>query len=105
MVEPDRKDWALGAAEAKEGQAGIDWKPKLKKGMEVLGFDGGRIGRIKELRENDFVIDRRMQPDAHVGYKMIDSLVDDKVTLILPSHHVDDKNWQPEGNLGERPLE
>ena len=34
----------------------------INEGMEVIGSDGHRIGQVKEIREKDFLVDRRKGP-------------------------------------------
>ncbi len=61
----------------------------IREGMEVIDTTGDRVGRVKEIRESDFTVDRRLEPDIGVDYKavvevrdrvFIDSDVPDRLT-------------------------
>jgi len=53
----------------------------LREGMEVVGADGERVGRVKELHDNDFRVDRPMKPDINVTYSAIQNVSGDQVVL------------------------
>ena len=39
---------------------------ELRLGMSVVGTDGRHVGRIKQIRGTDFLIDRRFRRDVYV---------------------------------------
>lgn len=53
----------------------------LREGMDVVGQDGERVGRVKELHDNDFRVDRSMKPDINVTYSAIQDVSGDQVVL------------------------
>jgi len=74
--------------------------------MVVVGIDGDPIGRVKEVREQDFLVNRPMARDVYVPYSFVlamDNPADrvrggpveeDHVTLTIPSGQVDDQHWR-----------
>ncbi len=83
-----RKKWAEAGAEGKEQQQGIDWRPQLHPGMPVIGTEGDKIGRVKEVWENDFLVARRLARDIYVPFFYIDNIKDDTVMLNIASDKV-----------------
>jgi hypothetical protein len=74
-------------------------------GMEVNGLDGERIGRVKEIGANEFLVDRPMARDVWVPYSAVLATEDysgnvrgpvqpDKVVLEVHQHSVDDQGWR-----------
>jgi hypothetical protein len=68
--------------------------------MQVIGVDGEQIGKVKQIRDNDFLLDRPMARDLFVPYQFILSVPDqwekgpNEVVLTISSAHVDSQNWQ-----------
>ncbi len=89
-----RKKWALASAQAKRGQDGIDWRPQVRVGMIVRGADGDQVGQVKEIRDNDFLVNRPKARDVYVPYKFIDNLADDQILLRVPADVVDNMDWE-----------
>jgi hypothetical protein len=43
----------------------------LQVGMQVMSMNGQVVGRVKEVRENDFLIDRPMARDVYMPYRFV----------------------------------
>ena len=74
---------------------------QVRVGMDVAGADNGAIGRVKELRDADFLVDRPMARDVFVPYSAVMSLPDltetmgggSRVVLNVTAAHVDRQGW------------
>jgi len=75
-------DYATAADSA--STAGTDYYSNLREGQDVVGSDGEYIGRVKELRDNEFRVDRQMKPDINVTYNTIQNVNGDQVVLNGP---------------------
>jgi hypothetical protein len=62
---------------------------QMNEGMDVVGSDGGHIGKVKEVRADDLLIDRRMQLDVYVPFSAIRDVVDDRVVLTVAELELD----------------
>jgi hypothetical protein len=67
--------------------------PSLKEGMAVIGSDMQRVGQVSNVRDNDFGIDRPLQPDVYVPFDAIAEVTDDAVALTITAAEVDDMFW------------
>jgi len=76
----DATDYAAGTAPAGNTNMAAD----LREGQDVVGSDGEYIGRVKELRDSEFRIDRKMKPDINVTYTAIQNVNGDQVVLNAP---------------------
>jgi len=56
----------------------------VQEGLDVVGNDGEYIGRVKELHDNDFRVDRKMKPDINVTYTTIQNIDGSQVVLNAP---------------------
>ncbi len=74
-------------------------------GMEVETLDGQSIGTVKEIREEEFLLDRRLARDLWVPLKFVLATEDytanyhgpverDRVVLSVSSAHVDSQGWR-----------
>ena len=79
---------------------------QIKVGMDVVSIDGERIGKVKEVRQSDFLIDRQLARDLWVPF---DSVVEagehggtfrrgptraSEVVLSVSASHVDSQGWK-----------
>ena len=94
-----RRDWAEAGAKAKQGQEGIDWQREIRPGMSVIGADGSEVGRVKQVRSNDFLVDRPMARDAAIPYSLVDNLKDRTVMLLIRSDQVGSSKLDMKGYL------
>lgn len=65
----------------------------LQPGMDVVGSDGAKIGRIKEVRETDLLVDRTLQRDIAVPFDAVYTVADERVMLTIPADRVDAMGW------------
>jgi ferritin-like metal-binding protein YciE len=66
---------------------------QLQPGMRVIGSDNGSIGQVRDVRENDFLIDLPMKRDAYVPFDAIEEVTIDLVALNIPSDQVGAMGW------------
>jgi uncharacterized protein (TIGR02271 family) len=78
-------------APARAGATSTGRQPQ--QGMDVLGSDDAMIGRVKEVRATDFLVDRRMQRDIYVPNEAIRDVSRGQVMLNIPAHRVDNMGW------------
>jgi uncharacterized protein (TIGR02271 family) len=62
-------------------------------GAEVLGADGAPVGRVKEVRPADFLVDRRGQRDVYVPFAAVAEAAANRLRLTVPADAVDDQGW------------
>jgi hypothetical protein len=78
---------------------------QLEVGMEVNSFDGHRIGRVKEIRQSEFLVDRPLAPNLWVPLSAILATADygssfsgpvqpTAVVLEVSRAHVDRQGWR-----------
>ncbi|RPJ52288.1 MAG: BON domain-containing protein [Chloroflexi bacterium] len=65
----------------------------LREGMEVIGSSGSSIGKVKEVRVSDFLIDREMARDIYVPFSAITS-VGEQILLNVSAGDVDNQGWE-----------
>jgi hypothetical protein len=70
---------------------------QIREGMDVVGRDGGNIGQVKEVRSDDFLVDRSMARDVYVPFDACRS-TDGQIRLNIRADEVDNQNW-PEPDL------
>ena len=68
-------------------------RPAVKAGMRVVGSDGGDVGTVKEVRANDFLIDRPMRRDIYAPFDAIREVSADSIILNIPADAVDKTDW------------
>ena len=66
---------------------------QLQPGMRVIGSDNGSIGQVRDVRENDFLIDLPMKRDAYVPFDAIEEVTIDLVALNIASDQVGTMGW------------
>jgi hypothetical protein len=71
----------------------VTTQPPVRVGMHVVGTDGKEVGKVKEVRDKDFLIDRPMRRDVYAPLDAIQNVTDDTVTLNVSSDRVDNMNW------------
>lgn len=71
-------------------------------GMVVVGADGHNLGKVKEIRASDFLLNRPFAHDLYVPFQFIMSVPDmgddpprpNEVVLTVPAEHLDKQGWQ-----------
>ena len=59
--------------------------PEIRDGMEVVGSDGERVGRVTEVRASDFLVQRNLRPDLYVVRAAVARIRGDQVVLTVPA--------------------
>lgn len=69
----------------------------VQQGMEVVGSDTAFIGNVREIREDDFLVDIPMRRDVYVPFTAIQSVEQDaaagRVVLNIPADQVGNMKW------------
>lgn len=63
-------------------------------GMLVFGRDGVALGRVKTVRDHDFLLDRLMARDVYVPFSAVLMVGSEVVTLRIDGHDVDRMGWE-----------
>jgi hypothetical protein len=61
--------------------------------MGVFGIDGDEVGRVKEVRPTDFLVDRPMQRDVYVPFDSIQNIAAGRIVLNVRAGQVGDMGW------------
>ena len=84
------------------GWQGPSTRDEIQEGMEVVDTEGDRVGQVKEVRDDDFLVDRSMARDAYVPFSEC-QISDGQVRLKVRASEVDDQGWQvPEAAESQR---
>lgn len=83
--EPNRR---TGYRSTKQMQAG-----QIREGMEVVGRDNDSVGQVKEVRANDFLVDRSLARDVYVPFSAA-RIVDGRIRLNVEAGEVDNQGWE-----------
>jgi hypothetical protein len=75
---------------------------QIEVGMDVLGVDGENVGRVKEVRSDDFLLARPMARDLYVPFQFVLSVPDSgekptrptEVLLTVSAAQLDRQGWQ-----------
>jgi hypothetical protein len=98
----------MGMDEPSEGEtleASGPGPNQVQVGMDVKSMDGQRVGRVKEVREQEFLVDRPMARDLWVPFGAVLATEDysgnvrgpvqpTEVVLSVSSAHVDRQGWR-----------
>jgi len=89
-------DPAAGVGPASMGETGE--RHDVRPGMEVVGSDGESVGLVKEVRAEDFLLDRVMRRDLYVPFSAVDrvitDVVPDRVVLTIRGADVAVMDWE-----------
>jgi hypothetical protein len=66
---------------------------QIQEGVEVVDRDGQHVGQVKEVRTNDFLVDRSMARDIYIPFSAC-TFTDGRVQLNVKSDEVDKQGWQ-----------
>ena len=66
---------------------------QFRPGMEVTGRDGENIGVVKEVRSNDFLVDRPMARDIYVPFSAC-QMTGGQIRLNIRADEVDNQGWE-----------
>ncbi len=73
---------------------------RLTEGMMVVGPVGEEIGRVKEVRTIDFLLDLTMRRDLFVPFSAISEVGGSTVVLSVRGEEIGDQDWEPAPLLG-----
>jgi hypothetical protein len=81
-------------------------KDQIHPGMEVVGIDGESVGKVKEVREGEFLVDRPLARDVWVPFASVLEAGEQggafrrgptqpsEVMLNIAAARVDDQDWE-----------
>jgi len=61
--------------------------------MRVIASDGHDAGTVKEVRANDFLLNRRVARDIYVPFSAVQNVIGDIVSLNVPAGQVENMGW------------
>lgn len=64
---------------------------QIRPGMLVVALDGEPVGKVKEIRDDAFLVDRPLKTDVFIPFSDVDQVVsaDQSVVLKMPKWEVD----------------
>ena len=65
---------------------------RIHEGMQIVGSDGVSVGKVKEIREHDFLADRPMARDVYIPFDAV-ARADNQVILNIRADEVSSQNW------------
>ncbi|MEX2314185.1 MAG: hypothetical protein WD628_00610 [Thermomicrobiales bacterium] len=68
---------------------------QLREGMMVVGPVGEEIGRVKEIRTVDFLLDLTMRRDLYVPFSVVSDVGGGTVVLAVRGEEIGDHGWEP----------
>ena len=74
-------------------QAMFDRVMQVQVGMPVVGSDMKNIGLVKEVRDNDFLVDIPMHRDLYIPFSAVQNVEDDQAVLNIPAHQIGQMDW------------
>ncbi|HET8632324.1 MAG TPA: DUF2382 domain-containing protein [Thermomicrobiales bacterium] len=66
---------------------------QVREGLDVICADDSLIGRVKEVRADDFLVDRQLQRDIYVPFDAVQDVNANGVRLTVPADRVDRMGW------------
>ena len=79
---------------------------QVRVGMDVVGIDGEMVGKVKEVRAEDFLLDRPFARDLYVPYRFVVAAEDyggtfrrgpveaSEIVLSMSAAHLDSQGFQ-----------
>jgi hypothetical protein len=64
---------------------------RMRVGMEVVGSDGELVGKVKQVRASNFLVNRRLRRDIYVPYSVVHDISLDEVALTIPAYEVSER--------------
>lgn len=65
----------------------------IRIGMDVVGANNEKIGEVKEVRQDDFLVDRPRRRDVYVPLGAVRSVSHNRIILHIRDFEVNDQNW------------
>ena len=60
----------------------------VKLGARVVTADAQQLGKVKEVREDEFLVDARLAPDYWLGTDIVERVSDEEVRLLITKEGV-----------------
>jgi hypothetical protein len=76
---------------------------QVRVGMDVVGSDGKSVGRVKEVRNTDFLVDRPLARDVYVPFEACQSISAERIVLTIPAGEVNNQGWANPGLMEAEP--
>lgn len=87
----------------RQAQGGAGVRQGIREGMTVVGADDKPIGRVKEVRSDDFLVDRSLQRDVYVPFSAVRGFAGDRIVLDVTAGQVDSMGWPNPSLSGQLP--
>lgn len=95
----------MSHSDAEEGEilkASSPGADQISVGMDVIGVDGQAVGRVKEVRSSDFLLDRPLDRALYVPYQFVLSVPERgekpvrpvRVILTVSGEQLDTQEWE-----------
>jgi hypothetical protein len=93
-LERQSTDWNRGGwwGEGTGNQDREGMRNQIRQGMKVVGRDGTDVGAVKEVRSNDFLVDRSMARDVYIPFDAC-QMSGGQIRLNVRADEVDDQDW------------
>lgn len=88
------ESYGEGSGETKPIFEDRDLHSKMTVNLEVLGSDLQPVGVVKEVRGNDFLVDRPMARDVYVPFTACTRVDETQVFLNIPADDVNHQGWE-----------
>jgi osmotically-inducible protein OsmY len=76
-------------------------RDQIREGMRVVGADDGDIGSVKEVHNNEFLVDRPLARDVYVPFHACQQVSGDRIRLNVREDEVNDQGWRNPEILGD----
>jgi hypothetical protein len=76
-------------------------RTQIREGMDVVGTDGQRVGKVKEIRDSDFLLDRPMSRDLYDPFDSAE-IYGEHIRLMVPSTQINEQNWPSPDLFGSK---
>ncbi len=73
---------------------GTSGSPAVRAGMVAVGSDGGIIGTVREVRGEDFLVERTLARDVYVPLGAVRAIMENLVELDVPADEVEGMHWE-----------
>lgn len=88
VASPQMPNQAYGSANPPQSLSS-----QLQEGMQVVGADMSNVGRVREVRDNDFHVDIPLHRDIYVPFSAVRDVDANRVVLNIPGDQIYNMNW------------
>ncbi len=78
--------------EQPQGRRSEEWRQQLRSGMDVIDVHGEFVGRVKEISQTEFLVDRRFARDVYIPFDAIKN-VSEKVYIGMDQEQIEDRRY------------